>query len=79
MRFDDAVGNGEPKTGTLADWLRGKKRLEDAAADLVRDAFAGIADADRENTDTCSRCATRVPESALPALVCAGCGTRLDR
>jgi hypothetical protein len=39
---DDAVADGKAQARTLADWLGGEKRLEDAAERTGRDAPASV-------------------------------------
>ena len=42
MRRDDPVHRGEPQSRSLARLLRGEERVEDAVADLRRDAVPGV-------------------------------------
>ena len=44
MILHDAVDNGQAEPGTFADWLCGKKRVEEMGADLVTHAHPGILD-----------------------------------
>src|SRR5882762_5769798 len=48
MVLHDSVRDGQPKSGTLADRLRRKERVENAIPDRLRDSRSGIPHGDNK-------------------------------